>query len=163
MSGSDDGTMCKRDCETGLLVGEPWKVEGRVCSLALSPDGEMIACGRRDGSVQRWDTNGQKLKGIWTRHSNAIWSLSWSPSGHHLASGSSDGTIVIRKAESGEVEVGPINANRQGWVRSIAYISKLEIVPQGWTVLDSAGQCWTERVTLLSSPVQYCPALWDNL
>ena len=28
VSGSDDGTMRKWDCETGLLVGESWKGEG---------------------------------------------------------------------------------------------------------------------------------------
>jgi len=120
VSGSLDGTLRKWDCETGLFVGEPWKVEDGVCSLALSPDGETIVCGGSDGSVQRWDTNGQKLKGIWTGHSEAVWSLSWSPRGRHLASGSSDGTLLIRKAESGKVEVGPINAN-QGRVLSVAY------------------------------------------
>ena len=46
--------------------------------------------------------------------------LSWSPSGRHLASASEDGRILIRKAESGEVEVGPINAN-QSRVFSVAY------------------------------------------
>jgi len=120
VSGSRDGTMCKWDCETGLLVGEPWKVGNRVCALALSPDGKTIACGRKDGSVQQWDTNGQMMEGIWTGHSNWVGALSWSPSGRHLASGSDDGTILIRKAESGEVEVGPIHAN-QGWVLSVAY------------------------------------------
>ena len=96
-----------------MLVGEPWKVEDKVYALALSPDGEAIACGRGDGSVQRWDTNGQRMKGIWKGHSNVVLSLSWSPSGHHLASGSLDGTILIRRAESGEVEADPINANQQ--------------------------------------------------
>jgi len=120
VSGSRDGTLCKWDCETGLLVGEPWKVGNPVYALALSPDGRTIACGKRDGSVQRWDTNGQMMEGIWTGHSSWVQVLSWSPSGRHLASGSSDGTILIRKAGSGEVEVGPINAN-QGWVESVAY------------------------------------------
>ena len=68
VSGSKDGTMRKWDCETGLLVGEPWKVEDTVYSLALSPDGETIACGRGDGSVQRWNTNGQMMEDIWTGH-----------------------------------------------------------------------------------------------
>ncbi|OAX32166.1 WD40 repeat-like protein, partial [Rhizopogon vinicolor AM-OR11-026] len=108
VSGSEDCTMRKWNCDTGRLVGEPWKGEGRrILALALSPDGKTIACGREDGSVQRWDTDG-KVKSIWTGHSDSVRSLSWSPSGGHIASGSGDGTILIREAESGKVDVGPI-------------------------------------------------------
>jgi len=120
VSGFNDGTMRKWDCEAGLLVGEPWEWKGGVLALALSPDGKTIACGRSDGSVERWDTNGQMKEDIWTGHSDWVWSLSWSPSGGHLASGSDDGTILVRNVESGAVEVGPIKTN-QGSVWSVAY------------------------------------------
>jgi len=121
VSGSSDGTMRKWDCETGILVGEPWEGEGRgIWALALSPDGKTIACGRDDGSVQRWNTDGEVSEDIWMSHSNYVRSVSWSPSGGHIASGSNDGTILIRKAENGEVEAGPIEAG-QGWVSSVAY------------------------------------------
>jgi WD40 repeat protein len=113
--------MRKWDRETGRLIGEPWKGEGRdIMSQALSPDGKTIACGRADGSVQRWDTDGKMTESIWMGHSDWVRSLSWSPSGGHAASGSDDGTILIREAESGKVEVGPIKTN-QGWVSSVAY------------------------------------------
>ena len=41
----------------GLLVGEPWEGDGEeiVWALALSPNGNVIACGRDDGSVQHWN------------------------------------------------------------------------------------------------------------
>ncbi|OAX35116.1 WD40 repeat-like protein [Rhizopogon vinicolor AM-OR11-026] len=121
VSGSWDGTMCKWNCDTGCLVGEPWKREGgRILALALSLNGKTIACGREDGSVQRWDTNGKMIEGIWTGHSGWVQSLSWSPRGGHIASGSDDGTILIREAESGKVGVGPIETN-QGYVWSLAY------------------------------------------
>ncbi|OAX33945.1 hypothetical protein K503DRAFT_775069 [Rhizopogon vinicolor AM-OR11-026] len=47
-------------------------------------------------------------------HSSCVRSLSWSPNGGYIASGSNDGTILIRNAESGEVEVGPIEAKQGG-------------------------------------------------
>ncbi|KAG2115046.1 WD40-repeat-containing domain protein [Suillus clintonianus] len=121
VSSSQDGTMQKWNCDTGLMVGEPWKEKsGSTYALALSPDGKMIASGRDDGRVQRWNTNGEMIKGIWTGHSGRVMSLSWSPSGNHLASGSYDGTILIRKAENGKVEVGPIKTE-QNHVCALAY------------------------------------------
>jgi WD40 repeat protein len=40
VSGSLDGTMRKWDCDTGILVGEPWKGEGGgIFALELSPEG----------------------------------------------------------------------------------------------------------------------------
>jgi len=121
VSGSLDGTMRKWDCNTGLLVREPWEGEGgEILALALSPNGNIIACGRNDGSVQQWNTDGKMIKGIWMGHSKTVQSLSWSPSGAHIASGSSDGTILIRKAENGKVEVGPIKTG-QDCLYSLAY------------------------------------------
>jgi len=121
VSGSWDGTLRKWDCNTGLLVGEPWEGEGGgISALALSPNGNIIACGREDGSVQQWNTDGKIIKGVWMGHEERVRSLSWSPSGAHLASGSLDGTILIRKAENGKVEVGPIKTGQDG-VHSLAY------------------------------------------
>jgi WD40 repeat protein len=121
VSGSEDGTMRKWNCDTGLVVGEPWKCEGGdVYALALSPDGKMIACGRGDGSIQRWNTDGEMIEGVWPGHSEAVRALSWSPSGSRIASGSKDGTILIREAESGQVEVGPIKTKQEG-VYALAY------------------------------------------
>jgi WD40 repeat protein len=121
VSGSEDGTMRKWDYETGLLVGEPWSGKGgSITALALSPNGNIIACGRNDGRVQQWNTYGKMIKGVWMGHSDAVLSLSWSPSGGHVSSGSYDGTILIRKADSGKVEMGPIKTG-QDWVNSLAY------------------------------------------
>ncbi|KAJ8589248.1 WD40 repeat-like protein [Rhizopogon salebrosus TDB-379] len=105
VSGSLDGTMRKWDYDTGLLVGEPWKGEGRgIRALALSPDGRTIACAREDGNIQGWNTDGEMIERVWTGHSRRALSLSWSPSGSHLASGCNDGKILIRKTKIGEVK-----------------------------------------------------------
>ncbi|KAG2146236.1 WD40-repeat-containing domain protein [Suillus clintonianus] len=121
VSGSWDGTMRKWNCDTGLVVGEPWRGEGGgIYALALSPDGKTIACGREDGSVERWNTDGEMMEGVWTGHGDRVQSLSWSPSGRHIASGSHDEIILIRDAESGEVEVDPIDT-KQIHVFALAY------------------------------------------
>ena len=64
VSGSSDGTMRKWDFETGLFVGELWGGDGgRIFALALSPDGKKIAFVRGDGSLQRWNTDGEMSEG----------------------------------------------------------------------------------------------------
>ncbi|KAJ8582711.1 WD40 repeat-like protein [Rhizopogon salebrosus TDB-379] len=131
VGGSLGGSMNKWDCDTGLLIGRPWERDrllitpeawsGIIWALALSPAGKIIACGKGDGSVELWDTDG-KIKQVWRNDDYWHWvlSLSWSPSGSHIACGSDDGTILIRKANRGQIEVGPIETN-QGSVYSLAY------------------------------------------
>ncbi|OAX36848.1 WD40 repeat-like protein [Rhizopogon vinicolor AM-OR11-026] len=123
VSSSQDGTMCKWDCDTGLVVGKPWGSGGeRIYALALSPDGKTISCGRGNGRVEMWNTDGEMSEGIWTGHSSSVRAFSWSPSGDHITSVSYDGTILIPNAGNGEVEyeVGPIET-QQGKVYSLAY------------------------------------------
>ncbi|KAJ8587028.1 tricorn protease domain 2-containing protein [Rhizopogon salebrosus TDB-379] len=110
VSGTWFGAIYKWNCDTGLLVGEPWVREGAgECVLVLSPDGKTIACGRNDGSIQRWNTDGEMIEGIWAAQSGAaLLLLAWSPSGSNIAYRTRDGKILILKAENGEVEVGPI-------------------------------------------------------
>lgn len=66
-------------------------------------------CGRDGGSVERWDTDGNLIEGEWADHDGGrVKSLSWSPSGDYIVSGTDKGMVLIHKAESGEIEVGPI-------------------------------------------------------
>ncbi|KIK43419.1 hypothetical protein CY34DRAFT_712556 [Suillus luteus UH-Slu-Lm8-n1] len=126
-----DGTMHKWNCDTGLVVGEPWKGEGGwIYALALSPDGKTIACGREDGSVQQWTTDGEMMDGVWTGHSGTVRSLAWLPNGNQIASGSRDGTVLIRSVKNGKVEVGPINTGpRDVW--SLAFSPSGERIASG--------------------------------
>jgi WD40 repeat protein len=152
VSGSLDGTMRKWDCDTGLLVGEPWKGEGRgIWALALSPDGRTIACGREDGSVQQWNTDGEMIEGVWAGHSGNVRSLSWSPRGSHLASGSRDGTILIRKAKNGKVAVGPIKTDQDS-VMSPAYSPSGDRIASG---VDHSICIWDSNTgKLLVGPIE---------
>ncbi|KAG2362243.1 WD40-repeat-containing domain protein [Suillus spraguei] len=158
VSGSEDGTMRKWNCNTGLVVGEPWKSEGgKIYALALSPDGKVIACGRRNGSIQRWTINGKMIEGVWTSHSNRVQSLSWSPDGKQLASGSYDETILIRNAESGKVEVGPIKAE-QHWVWSLAYSPSGDRIASGGYKTISIWD--TKTCKRVVGPIE---DLWNNV
>jgi WD40 repeat protein len=140
VSCSVDGTMQKWNCDTGLVVGEPWEGDGgSIYALALSPDGKTIACGREDGSVQRWTTDGQMTAGVWTDYRNErVQSLSWSPNSGHIASGSHDGIILIRNAKSGEVEKDLI-AMEQDKLYALAYSPSGDRIASGGSLSGDRG------------------------
>ena len=168
VSGSLDGTMCKWDCETGLLGGKPWEGDsGEIQALALSPNGKIIACGRDDGSVQQWKTDGKMIKGVWMGHSKKVWSVSWSPSGDHIASGSDDGTILIRKAVNGKVEVGPIETGqRRVW--SLAYSPSGDRIASGGfktiCIWDSnTGELLVGPIKYLGTSVSSVARVFDSI
>jgi len=140
--------MRKWRCDTGRLVGEPWQGDstGSIHALALSPDGKTIACRNDHGSVQQWDTDGE-IKDVWATVESAVASLSWSPCGAYIAGG----TILIRKSDNGEVEVGPIETN-QCLVNGVAYSSSGDRITSGG---DGTIRIWDSKTgEPLVSPVE---------
>ncbi|QVL31074.1 hypothetical protein KIH39_19810 [Telmatocola sphagniphila] len=66
-----------------------------VNCLAASPDGQYLATGSRDGSVQIWDIASARLLRTYTWPQGAITSLAYAPDGLRLACGTSRGFVVV--------------------------------------------------------------------
>jgi hypothetical protein len=67
-----------------------------VHSLALSPDGSLLAAGTaNDEGIGLWDTKTGRLVRSLQGHKRGIQSLAFAPDGRTLASGSSDGTVKL--------------------------------------------------------------------
>jgi len=61
----------------------------------FSPDGRLIACGYRDGSVHLWSVADGTPAGVLRGDSGVIWSLAFDPTGSRLATESVDGVVRI--------------------------------------------------------------------
>ncbi|NEQ41006.1 MAG: protein kinase [Okeania sp. SIO3I5] len=77
----------------------------RVYSVVISQDGQVLACGNGDGTIQVWHLEiGEELEieelGIIEGHTNDVVAIAISKDGNILASGSYDGTIKIWHLET---------------------------------------------------------------
>ena len=77
--------------------GHKWKLrataearEGEIRSVALSPDGRLLAVGTRYGTVRVWDVIKGKPLAVLKGHPGDVWAVAFSPDGKSLASGAGD-------------------------------------------------------------------------
>lgn len=86
------------DAEIRFFEGAPtW-----VSSIALSPDGAILACGCEDGTVLQWSTNTGTLLVKGAFHESDVIHLSFPESGNRLTSVSSDGWVASWKGTAEE-------------------------------------------------------------
>ncbi len=76
------------------LLGSPIPA-GDAITLALSPDGSLVASGHRDGTIDLIDAHTRELRGTLHGHKGGIRGLDFSPSGDQLVSVGTDGTIRL--------------------------------------------------------------------
>jgi len=133
-----------------------------VCSIAFSPNGQLLAYGgRRSGRVTLLDPETGEVVRQWDAHSGAVLSLAFSPTGQYLVSGSEDGAARVWDPATGELRL-PLGQS-EGLGRSIAFgrdnDSRLAVTQAGREVLiwnlDQGSQ---ERALTFAGGVQ-CVAL----
>jgi WD40 repeat protein len=71
------------------------RLDESVFALAMSPDGNRVACGSAEGAIQLFDVTEGRLGGELRGHEGTIHGLAFSPNGQFLASASADRTIRL--------------------------------------------------------------------
>ena len=90
-----------------IKVFPQWKINlitkllGRICTIAISSDGKLLASGSQDKSLKIWDlTTKKEVHGFADIHESEIFSIAFSPDNKLLVSGSGDKSIKIFDLEN---------------------------------------------------------------
>lgn len=111
-----------------IFSGNLWRNVASI--IAISPDGQTLACGNRDGNITLWNLHtGKRLRTI-RNHSGYIVSIAISPDGQTLVSGSWNGSIEIWNLHTGE--------NRSTLQGHSSRILSLAISPDGQTLVSGS-------------------------
>ncbi|KAG2753638.1 WD40 repeat-like protein [Suillus brevipes Sb2] len=117
---STDGSLRLWDLKSGTQIGENWRDdEPGVWSMALSPNGEIVASGCDDEKARLWDVETRKVIATWTGHRNVVRALCWSADGGRVASGSWDGTARVWDVKRGK-NILTIKTGHK-WVCAVTY------------------------------------------
>jgi WD40 repeat protein len=100
---SKDGLLRLWDLDSDTQIGNDWRDGGehaRIRSIALSPNGKIVASGSNSGIVRLWDVEIGNVIAKWTGHTDYVCSVCWSPNGERVVSGSWDGTARVWSVEA---------------------------------------------------------------
>lgn len=96
------GNVSTRDAGTAEQVGDLFTHPGRILTLDVSSNGELLAVGGSDGTVGLWQLPQRLATGVSIRHDAAISHVRFSPDGQFILSADTDGNTRISDPASGD-------------------------------------------------------------
>lgn len=126
---------------------------GSVHSVAISPDGQIVASGNGDNTIKLWNPLTKKEIRTLYGHSSSVESVTISPDSKILASGSFDGTIKLWELATGK-EIATLKEHTSP-VKSLAFSSVREASPQGFrqTLASGSEDCTVKLWNVQSQQV----------
>ncbi len=132
-----------RDVETGRFV-KTYRSQEPNYSLAISPDGELLAAGGLSNNIHLWQLALNAKPVILAPLENSpslVWSLSFSPDGNLLAAGGSDRLLRVWDVKRGTLLVSA--ASHLGTITSLAFSPDGCCLVSGG--LDATLRLWAAR------------------
>jgi WD40 repeat protein/serine/threonine protein kinase len=92
-----------------VLGGDSARQWGPITSIAVSPDGKIVATGGEDNAIRLWDAKTlQQYREPLIGHAGPVRCLAFSPNSKQLASGGNDRTVLVWDLEGKAREPGRI-------------------------------------------------------
>ena len=130
-SASFDGTLSVWNVAAGGTLQNQFALENALPhSIAVSPDGDLLAVGMTDGTIRMLDAASGDLRARLTGHEGLVTRLAFSPDGLQVLSGSLDRTLRLWDVETGEQVMSILNP---GAILNVAFS------PDGLRVVSSSG------------------------
>lgn len=99
----ETGLIQLRRVETGELLYAIAEDSGKVYSVAISPDGQILASGSQNGTIKLWNLRTGELHSTLTGHTLSVHCVAIGPDGQLLASGSGDKTIKVWNLQTSQL------------------------------------------------------------
>ena len=96
------GEVCQWNVADGKLVRVFEGHRDAIYSLALSPDGKILATGSYDQKIKLWNVETGKEIRTLSGHNGCVYGLAFRPDGKILASASADRTVKLWDVTSGQ-------------------------------------------------------------
>lgn len=124
---SHDGCLQATEDKTGNTHKFTWrgKERSQISAVDVSPDGEHVATGSKDGKIQVWKWDGKTARVIAEseKHTAAANCVCWSRhnGGTHIASGFDDGRVTVWQVASGLKNGMSTDDTRLRYIHAINY------------------------------------------
>jgi WD40 repeat protein len=109
-------------------------LSAEIYSVAISPDGKILASGGEDKTIKLWEVSSGKLLRNFTGHSERIKTIAFSPDGQLIASGGDDNTIRVWNIGTGE-ELYTLTGDSN----SFGFVEFVGFSPNGETIISGVG------------------------
>ncbi|GBD00079.1 hypothetical protein HRbin17_02615 [bacterium HR17] len=107
-----------------VTVGEFHAHDAPIVTIALSPDGRLLATAAKDNTVKLWRLPNRQLLHTLKGHTRTITCLAFTPDSQHLISGGADMTVRMWQVATGKLErlwdADHTTDWHTGWIQAVA-------------------------------------------
>ncbi len=156
-SGSMDGTVRLWDPASGCCLGTLAGQGQPILSLALSPDGTVLAHCGGDASIHLWHVPSRTYLRSLNGHRAEVRAVAFSPEGQTLASGSDDRTLRLWQLETALCQ--QVLHGHTSWISAVAFSADGRLLASGSE--DQSLRLWDSRSDRCLKTLQgYSNGVW---